>query len=252
METILGIIILIVLTFFIARDKDNDRKKTKRSYKKYQKTESTSARSDESQNKTNKEAKDKIEQVSTFGKSLEEIEELLKRLKKKFGKLTSSSDTGVLKLRGDGYELHIGRKFEIKGGNLVIYNGLIRGYEDQGVDVIVLSKSSQSIHLIQCKHWKRYEFTKEHLQKIYSKLNNFRPDYDSINLDDINYYLSLKRNTTDIFDIIQKSAHFTQTRKTLYLSSKNVVKEEIWERIQFIKDDIYRYKDMKIVFHKIH
>lgn len=34
-------------------------------------------------------------------------------------------ETDVLKSRGDGYELHIGRMFERKG-DLVIYNGMIR------------------------------------------------------------------------------------------------------------------------------
>lgn len=34
-------------------------------------------------------------------------------------------ESDVLKSRGDGYELHIGRMFERKG-DLVIYNGMIR------------------------------------------------------------------------------------------------------------------------------
>ena len=238
METILGIVLIIVLTFLVIRDKDNDRKKNKKAYKKNQKTKSTSARSDEAQNKTNKEAKDDAEQLFTFGKSLEETEEFLKKFKKTFGNsISKSSDNessappkteppedDVLKLRGDGYELHVGRKFELKG-DLVIYNGLIRGYEDQGVDVIVLSKSSQSIHLIQCKHWKRYEFTQAHLEKIYSKLCNYHPDYQRINPDQINHYLSVKKNNADILEAIQASEKFSQVRKTLYLSSSHVIQE---------------------------
>ena len=71
-----------------------------------------------------------------------------------------------LKAMGDAYELHIGRRFEQKG-DLVIYNGFLRGYIDQGVDLIVISKKDQVTHLIQCKHWKRYEFTLKHLNEIY-------------------------------------------------------------------------------------
>ena len=40
-----------------------------------------------------------------------------------------------LKEKGDNYERFIGRKFEEKG-ELVIYNGFIRGYKDKGVDII--------------------------------------------------------------------------------------------------------------------
>lgn len=155
-------------------------------------------------------------------------------------------ENDVLKQRGDGYELYIGRKFELKG-ELVIYNGLIRGYEDQGADVIVLSKSTQSVHLIQCKHWKRYEFTKDHLFKIFDKLNDFSPDYQHIPPEKINHYLSNKRNQADILTAIQEGKSYSQIRKTLYLSSKQVIQNDVWPLLEGIKENIYRYKDMKVV-----
>jgi len=156
----------------------------------------------------------------------------------------------VLKNRGDGYELHIGRKFEIKG-DLVIYNGFIRGYEDQGVDVIVISKSSRSLHLIQCKHWQRFEFTRDHLYRIYQKLDSFDRDYQYIEPNEINYYLGIKRENGEIRSGIEDSLSYPQTRKTLYLSSSHVVQKDVWEALEQIKDNIYRFKDMKIVVHKI-
>lgn len=163
---------------------------------------------------------------------------------------TPPPEKDALKNRGDGYELHIGRKYEIKG-DLVIYNGFIRGYEDQGVDVIVISKSSRSLHLIQCKHWQRFEFTRDHLYRIYQKLNSFEPDYQYIDPNEINYYLGIKKDDGEIRSEIQDSLSYPQTRKTLYLSSSHVIQKDVWQSLEQIKDNIYRFKDMKIVVHKI-
>ena len=163
---------------------------------------------------------------------------------------TLPPEQDVLKNRGDGYELHIGRKFEIKG-DLVIYNGFIRGYEDQGVDVIAISKSTRSLHLIQCKHWQRLEFTRDHLYRIYQKLDNFDRDYQFIDPSEINYYLGIKKDNGEIRSEIQDSLSYPQTRKTLYLSSSHVVQKDVWQSLEQIKDNIYRFKDMKIVVYKI-
>ena len=57
-----------------------------------------------------------------------------------------------LKEMGDAYEKEIGKAFECKG-DFVIYNGLIRGFYDGGVDLIVISPNSQSINFVQCKNW---------------------------------------------------------------------------------------------------
>lgn len=168
----------------------------------------------------------------------------------KFKTDTSPPEQDVFKKRGDGYELHIGRKFEIKG-DLVIYNGLIRGYEDNGVDVIAISKRTRSLNLIQCKHWQRFEFTLDHLYRIYQKLNSFDRDYQCIDPNEINYYLGIKKDHSEIRSEIQDSLSYSQTRKTLYLSNSHVVQKDVWQTLEQIKDNIYRFKDMKIVVHKI-
>jgi len=159
-------------------------------------------------------------------------------------------ENDALKERGDGYELHIGRKFELKG-DLVIYNGLIQGYEDQGVDIIILSKRNKTINLIQCKNWKRMEFTTEHLFQIYKKLNEYHADYPYLEPDDINQFLSLKRSKQEILEEISASQTYKSVRKTLYLSSAQVINDDVWHILEKIKDNIYRYKDMKIVIHQL-
>jgi hypothetical protein len=171
-----------------------------------------------------------------------------KQTKSDFSKDRPEQD--VLKNRGDGYELHIGRKFELKG-DLVIYNGFIQGYADQGVDIVVLPRNIESIYLIQCKHWRKMEFTRAQLDKIYDKLDGYLPDYQYILPEQINEYLSVKKSDAEITTAINKSLHYDQVRKTLYLSSKYVIQDEVWALLEPIKDNIFRYKDLKVVVYAI-
>ncbi len=150
-----------------------------------------------------------------------------------------------LKARGDAYEIFIGRQFETKG-DLVIYNGLLRGYEDQGVDLIVIARRNKEVYLVQCKNWQRYEFTLNHIEVIYEKLNRYQADYFSIDPDAINYYLALSRPTAEIRHLLEESRTF-KVRLSLFLASDRVVNLEIGKHLQMTGENIFRYKDMKMV-----
>lgn len=154
-------------------------------------------------------------------------------------------ENDVLKSRGDGYELHIGRMFERKG-DLVIYNGMIRGYKDQGVDLIVISKNDQSVHLVQCKHWKKYEFTEQHLISIYRKLSSYYRDYADLQPEAIKHYLAIYFSDDDIRQRIKESQSYT-LRKTLYLASDKVMTVDVHTKLTPLRENIYRYQDMKVV-----
>jgi hypothetical protein len=154
-----------------------------------------------------------------------------------------------LKARGDGYELHIGRMFERKG-DLVIYNGFLRGFEDQGVDLIVLPKGEQAINLVQCKHWQRFEFTPEHLRQIHQKLCNYQRDYISLKPEAIKQYLATHFTDMQINQIMSVSYQYPM-RKTLYLASKQVISQEAEGMLTLITNNIYRYEDMKVVIYSI-
>jgi hypothetical protein len=127
---------------------------------------------------------------------------------------------------------------------------LIRGYEDQGIDLVIISKRHQTVHLVQCKHWKRYLFTAEHLTKIYDKLNAYLPDYEDLSSEKIAHYLSVEHPLQDIQTFIKNTQGYT-VRKTLYLSSSQVIQPEVFAVVEPIKDNIYRYQDMKLVVHKL-
>ena len=77
-----------------------------------------------------------------------------------------------LKEMGDAYEKEIGKEFESKG-DFVIYNGLISGVADGGVDLIVISPDSQSINLVQCKNWHKMKMEHHHISSVYDKLTNY-------------------------------------------------------------------------------
>ena len=74
---------------------------------------------------------------------------------------------------GEEYEKYIGLQFE-KKGDFVIYNGLIYGIEDKGVDIITISENEKYINLIQCKNWKNKKMTLDDLELVYLKLEKYK------------------------------------------------------------------------------
>lgn len=154
-----------------------------------------------------------------------------------------------MKSVGDAYEIHIGRKFELKG-DLVIYNGLLRGLKDQGVDLIVISRMDRSVNLVQCKNWKKYEFTTDQLIIIYNRLSHYRPDFYELPADGIRHYLATSPTDGEIRNLLGASKEYV-TRKSLYLASKEVLNEQALAQLTHVGGNIYRYDDMKIVFHSL-
>ena len=63
-----------------------------------------------------------------------------------------NSNIDLLKAKGDRYESAVGLGYEVRG-DLVIYNGFIKGMKDEGVDIVAISSKQKSIHLVQCKNW---------------------------------------------------------------------------------------------------
>ncbi len=152
-----------------------------------------------------------------------------------------------LKQKGDAYEKFIGQKFEAKG-ELVIYNGFIRGYEDRGVDIISLDATQKAIHLIQCKNWNYREMNLSHIEEIYRKLNHYTLDIEELDTHTINSYLAHKREEEEIKENLAEVRNYTNIRKTLYIASEKVIDPEIGKHLKMLQPNIFRYEDMKIVF----
>ena len=163
-----------------------------------------------------------------------------------------------LKEMGDAYEKEIGKEFESKG-DFVIYNGLISGVADGGVDLIVISPDSQSINLVQCKNWHKMKMEHHHISSVYDKLTNYASNINySIGYIVVKYsyvalqkHLHYKKELDEIANILKATKNYTNIRKTLYISTDKVLDPDINQYIKMIKPNIFRYKDMKIVIIKI-
>lgn len=153
-----------------------------------------------------------------------------------------------LKKKGDLYEKFIGERFE-KKGDLVIYNGFIREYEDQGVDVITISIPTNTINLIQCKNWDYMRMTLEHMEDIYSKLENYDFDCFTLPVYQINEHVihAEKDKIATIMATAKLKLHEIVIRKTLYIASEKVVDLEVGPYLTMMSPTIFKYKDMKIV-----
>ncbi len=172
---------------------------------------------------------------------------------------TSNNDKAdPLKEMGDAYEKEIGKEFESKG-DFVIYNGLISGVADGGVDLIVISPDSQSINLVQCKNWHKMKMEHHHISSVYDKLTNYSSNIKySIGYIVVKYsyvalqkHLHYKKELDEIANILKASSNYTNIRKTLYIATDKVVDLDVGQHLTMIKPNIFRYKDMKIVISKI-
>lgn len=177
----------------------------------------------------------------------EKLQDILNRASVTEVKKEKPAETDPLKAKGDRYEKFIGKKFEEKG-DLVIYNGLIKGYEDQGVDIISISIPSKTINLIQCKNWTQMRMTLEHIEDIYQKLDSYNFDCLSFSVADINHYQSsFKENIPFTLINARNNLSSFTVRKTLYLASEKVVELEVGRYLTMMSATIFKYKDMKIV-----
>lgn len=169
--------------------------------------------------------------------------------------INTENKNDPLKAKGDEYERHIGKRFEEKG-DLVIYNGFIRGYEDGGVDLVAISPDGATINLIQCKSWHTMTMELSHIKAIHQKLSNHTFDFLKLPAEEIIKHQIIKRSGSEIYTNRLKvevniGSKMLTIRKTLYIASEKVVDLEVGKHLTMIKPNIFRYEDMKIVVEKI-
>lgn len=153
-----------------------------------------------------------------------------------------------LKEKGDQYEKLIGKELH-KKNELVILNGLIRGHEDKGVDIITISKSSSIVKIVQCKNWTKKQMKLHHIQEVYEKLDSYSPDF--YNLDFVRLLINKKIfSDTDDFMELEKLALESKaykTKKILFIATEKVLDGRLNEYITKEKSNSMRYKDMDII-----
>jgi hypothetical protein len=167
--------------------------------------------------------------------------------------ITLFTADNFLKQKGDAYEKKIGASFE-KKGFLVIYNGFIHGYKDGGIDIIAIDPINKTINLVQCKNWDKKIFEVEHLLTIYNKLNTFRKDdYLTVSVNHIKQHLQhpYHQNIKKALNDIRLNFEQYTCYKKLYLANERTIDLAVSEHLTTSKDKKFRYKDMKIVIHKV-
>ena len=108
--------------------------------------------------------------------------------------LHDNSHSNLLKAKGDRYESAVGLGYEVRG-DLVIYNGFIKGMKDEGVDIVAISSKQKSIHLVQCKNWDNRQISSEELDDIYNKLDQYIPyEYSVDNIQSALTFLQKPQN----------------------------------------------------------
>lgn len=83
---------------------------------------------------------------------------------------------------------------------------------------------------------------------VYRKLNNFSLTHISTDTQAIRKHLQNPKPTHEIESILEADKSDYKIRKTLYIASEMVIDLEIGKTLTRIKENIFRYKDMKIVF----
>lgn len=164
-----------------------------------------------------------------------------------------------LKEMGDAYEKEIGKAFEAKG-YFVIYNGLIKGFADGGVDLIVISSNTQSINFVQCKNWQKKKMDYHNIKSVYDNLTDYSSNINIAGMLSIYIFkystalqehLYYKKERDEIARIFKSAYNYTNIRKTLYIATCQVIDLEVRQQLTMTKPNTFHYKDMKIIINKI-
>lgn len=151
---------------------------------------------------------------------------------------------------GMEYEKYIGTQFEIKK-HFVIYNGIINGLHDKGVDIIVLSSQHNVINLIQCKNWNQKKLNLSEIEKIHHKLINFRLNFITFLSDEVLNHLTIKRDISEIEAVlkyIKEYYNMFTIKYKLYIASDKVIDLEVGKHVKLIKNNKFLFKNMEIIF----
>jgi hypothetical protein len=92
--------------------------------------------------------------------------------------------------------------------------------------------------------------TLEHVQDIYSKLNNYNFDCLNLSSKEVNAHRVDSKNNDATKNILSNTKANLATyniRKTLYIASEKVVNLEVGPYLTMMSPTIFKFKDMKIV-----
>ena len=114
------------------------------------------------------------EQIEPTQNSLH-VNEYVQKMEKSFFNQTAKKRPNYQdnKKRGNDYEIHVGRYYENQGYK-VIYNGLLKGKKDGGVDLT--AENAHETLLIQCKAWRTAEMKRRYVVEFMGNCSTYLMD----------------------------------------------------------------------------
>jgi len=130
-------------------------------------------------------------------------------------KPTTTHSKETKKRAGDNYEKEVGKYYESFGYNIV-YNGLEKGYLDEGIDLIA-TKEDKTL-LIQCKNWKNSLITMKEIYKFLNNCSNFisKRNFETPIIEKI-FVVSNKKRNSEIEEFIEKNKNLFEYKEIPYL-----------------------------------
>lgn len=123
------------------------------------------------------------------------------------------------KRAGNNYEKEVGKYYE-KLGYKVKYNGLEKGYLDEGIDLIA-SNENRTL-LIQCKNWQKSIITIEEIYYFLDNCNKFTSKYNFQTKEIIKIFVvANKKKNFEIEEFIQRNQNVFEYKEIPYLNVNN-------------------------------
>jgi hypothetical protein len=146
---------------------------------------------------------------------------------------------------GDTYEKYIGKRYE-DNGYLVVYNGFIRGMSDSGVDLVAISLTNPTRHIIQCKNYAKTLLDIDVADEILKNLKFYLSDYLKLTPAEINYYLDEDLPDTEVIEHVIRSFRYN-SKYILFIPHFDVISEPLKERLEMVSTNRYSYGELLIV-----
>lgn len=118
------------------------------------------------------------------------------------------------KRAGDNYEKEVGKYYKNLGYEIT-YNGLEKGYYDEGIDLI--AKNENRTLLIQCKNWQNSIITIKEIYKFLDNSNKFisKKNFKTPIIEKI-FVVSKKRKNIEIEEFIERNKNLFEYKEIPY------------------------------------
>ena len=133
---------------------------------------------------------------------------------------------------------------------MVIYDRFIEWPDEKGIDIISISLSAKTINIVLCEECNLHDI--DQLKTFYTQLEKYSVTEMRKEVETIQKHLQIHKKEDAIKGVLRVVAKEKfDIRKTLYLNTDKAINLPNKKDLKKLKENIYRYKDMKIVLKKL-